>query len=517
MGNSGKIVAMLLLAVVGALYVGVGAASDQQQLIGIMALVVVTVVCLVMGNRIWLLIPILAAVQLRLRIPGTPQTLEVAQILVTSFGLIMLFTKRIQAKFQVTKLELCLFVFLACVLQVYARNPVGLALFGGGSVGGRPYLLFLIALLSALFLSSIRVPYKDIKKIFPFTALGMLINMGANILGFFVPSVGPWIGAGAGASDAGIDTGKAGRNVFIIRFGSNIALFVSSLVNPLRATFHVLWLPLVLMAFMFAGLSGYRNVIVATGLTFLVGIIYRGGLGSFLASIGGLAAVLTIVAVVNQVSPLPPKIQRSLCFFPGTWEQRYIDEADDSTRWRVEIWEEVLLTDNWIQNKVMGDGLGFTREELMFQQELKLSGSTQEMFGFDAHRASILVNGDYHSGPVSAIRTIGYVGLFVMGICQLMIAYRAHKLIMRARGRAFLPIILIVCIPLIWNPLFFWFVFGGFAKDGVIILMGYGMVRLLENNLPFDQTDEELELDAMVMNEQKQNQKYQPQRGTQLT
>jgi hypothetical protein len=39
---------------------------------------------------------------------------------------------------------------------------------------------------------------------------------------------------------------------------------------------------------------------------------------------------------------------------------------------------------------------------------------------------------------------------------------------------------------MIWYPVFFVFIFGGFQADGVAILINAGMLRLLQNNLPRD-------------------------------
>jgi hypothetical protein len=169
---------------------------------------------------------------------------------------------------------------------------------------------------------------------------------------------------------------------------------------------------------------------------------------------------------------------------PGTWDQKYSHDAEHSSDWRFEIWEEVLLTDNWIDNKLFGDGLGFTSEELSYQEALKSGDNAIGVSGFDAHRESILVNGDYHSGPVSTIRIIGYFGLAVLLCFQLRLAVHAHRQIRRCQGTEWFPVALIFGIPLILAPIFFTFVVGAFGQAASALLIGVAMVRLLENNLP---------------------------------
>ncbi len=487
--SSIKVIFAIILAIIGAIYLGIGAASDQTQTMGILLGAVTIGVCLAMGKNIWMLIPFMTYVQLTLYLPGRPSTLLVAQLMVTVFGILMIVVGKISTKWRVTRLELCMMLFVLCVAQVYARNPVGVSLFGTGNVGGRPYILFGVALTSAIILAIIKVPYGDLKKIFKLTVIGGLINVGLSFIGYYVPRFGQYIGVGVVEADYNMevaDTGAAGRLPFIIRFGPNLALWISSVINPLKAAFSMLWLPLILIAFASAGISGYRNVIAATGFTFLVGIYYHGGFRSLLTSAGLGGIVLMAISVLNMAHPLPPNVQRAMSFLPGTWEQEHVDSAESSTDWRVEMWEEVLLTEHWIKNKVIGDGLGFTADELAYQEEIKLNGNAMGLSGFDNHRESILVNGDYHSGPVSAIRTVGYVGLAVMLFCMIMIAFHAHRLMIRSKNKPWFPLVMIVCIPLIWYPLFFVFIFGAFGKDAVIILMGYAMVRLLENNIPWN-------------------------------
>jgi hypothetical protein len=232
-----------------------------------------------------------------------------------------------------------------------------------------------------------------------------------------------------------------------------------------------------------AGLSGFRNVIALVGVTLLLGIAYRSGFGGVALSIFGGIGGLVLLALLNTIHPLPPNIQRSLTFLPGTWEERYKRDAEGSSEWRFEIWREVLLTDRWIQNKWLGDGLGFTAAELTAQMNQR-EGSRAGLSGFDIHRENILSNGDYHSGPVSTVRIIGYLGLIIFLLAQIRLAVHAHRQILRCRGTEWFPLALFTGIPLIYGPLFFVFIFGDFRSNSVAFLLAVGMIRLLENNLP---------------------------------
>ena len=491
--DSSKIKALVILvfAMLAAIYLGITAATAQFETVAWIVGGLTLTSCLFLGRKIWLLIPFMAAVGLSFRIPGQPSTLLLAQGLVIGFSVLLLLMRRLPYRFNFTELEIWAMILTAFVVQVYMRNPVGLNVFGGGSVGGKPYALFVITLVTAVLLAGLRVPPGELKTALKLSILGGLINFGAGLIGRLVPTVGFYLGASyvdtsvADYSDHGeqVDTGNATREGFLGTLAKNISLWISAFKSTMMACFHPLFAPLILISFAAAGMSGYRNIIAAVGLTYFVGVCYRGGIAQVLiSSLVGVFA-LGALAFTNALLPLPPNIQRSLTFLPGTWEERYKIDGEQSTDWRVEVWEEVLLSDRWIQNKILGDGLGFSAAELAAQMNQR-EGLRAGLSGFDAHRESILASGDYHSGPVQTIRTIGYAGLVILLLFQFRLAMHAHRQIMRCRDTEWFPVSLLIGIPLIWNPIFFVLIFGTFTSAASNLLIGAAMVRILQNNLP---------------------------------
>jgi hypothetical protein len=319
--------------------------------------------------------------------------------------------------------------------------------------------------------------------------LGGMINAAVSVLGNYVPIIGYYTGgaydnsADAGYDDQVVDERASTRVGSLLGIGNNLSLWISCYISPLRACVRPLWALLVLATIVAATMSGFRNGIITVGLTFLIGIAYRSGFSGVAISFFGLIGGVALLAVVNTMHPLPPNIQRSLTFLPGTWEKRYKLDAAGSSEWRFEIWREVLLTDRWIQNKWLGDGLGFSAAELAGQLNQR-EGARAGVSGFDAHREGILASGDYHSGPVSTIRVIGYLGLLVFLSAQIRLAVHAHRQINRCRGTEWYPLALLIGIPLIMAPIIYVFIFGDFKSNTATFLMSLGMIRLLENNLP---------------------------------
>jgi hypothetical protein len=475
------------------LWLGVSIVTDQIETLIYIIGGATLITCALLGRKIWLILPFASAINLTLMIPGTPDTLLLAQIMFIGFCLLQFLIRRLNFQLKFTELEYWMLILTLCVAQVYARNPVGLYIFGGDSIGARPYAIYAITLTSCIILAVIRVNSSDLRWFIRLSIIGGLINFTINMIGYFVPRVGVWYGSvnysavnGTSPENSQYGYDLASRIDFLGEFANNLALWISSFKSPIRACFHPIWAPLVIISCAFAALSGYRNEIGAVGLTYLVAIAYRGGFSSVLMATVTLLFAIAILAFVNLAAPLPSNIQRSLSFLPGTWDEIHVRDADASTEWRVDMWKEALFTDFWIKNKWLGDGLGMSQHELNFIQSYKdkqiggVSGTGKLTLGQEFMMAS----GDYHSGSVSAIRTIGYVGLVVMILMQIRILVHAHRQIMRCKGTPWLPLALFICIPMIWFPFFFIFIFGGFSLDSVALLTNAAILRLLENNLP---------------------------------
>jgi hypothetical protein len=492
-----------------AIWLGLNIVTEQTATVLKIIAAVLFIVCFVLGRRIWLLIPFAASLAIGLRIPGQPDALLLAQIAFIAFSIPQFLMRKLPWRLQFTELEFWILILTLMIAQVYMRNPVGVSIFGGDTVGGKGYVLYAIALTSALILCGLRVPVSDLKWVMRLSIAGGLLNLAVSIMGVLVPAIGFYTGQSFTRSDEvnyenreAIDTGAATRVGFLTQIGRNLSLWISCYISPLLALVKPLWLMLILVSVGASLMGGFRNGIMGVGLTFLVGIAYRsGGTGVLLSSFMGMIGI-ALLAIINLLAPLPPNVQRALTFLPGTWEQRYKDDAEGSTEWRVEVWKEALLTDRWIQNKWLGDGLGFSAAEFSAQLNER-KGARAGISGFDAHRESVLANGDYHSGPVSSIRVIGYVGLFIFLIAQIRLAVHAHQLIMKFQHTEWFPLTLLIGIPLCISPFFFVFIFGDFKSSASSFLLSCCMVRILQNNLPLPRSASDLGSESAVNTQRK--------------
>jgi len=101
-----------------------------------------------------------------------------------------------------------------------------------------------------------------------------------------------------------------------------------------------------------------------------------------------------------------------------------------------------------------------------------------------SQQEAMMITGSYHSGPVQTVRTLGYVGLIILVLAMIRMAVHAHRQMIRCRGTEWYPLALLIGVPVIVLPPFFVFVFGEFGKDVSVLFLSYGMMSLLEKNLP---------------------------------
>ena len=481
---TGNIIRAAIIFVIGsslALFIGMGIVTDQTQTILQFAAVGTLLFCVTLGHRIWLLMVFLAAMNIPLiRGFSTPQ---LGQFLFLGFGTLLLLMRRLPIQFKLGEIEWWRLLLGLCIIQVYVRNPVGLNMFGAGSVGGKAYFLCGLAFVTSWIYGSLKVPPRELR-------WAMNLQLLGSIIGIPVAEIRTRAGIATiqssehGSGPGPVDPEQATRIGFLGGIGATLSRWLASMVHPLKACLHPLWGPLILISLVCAAGSGFRNTLALVGLIYLVALAYRGGWPSLILSfmIGTFAIVS--LSIVNLLAPLPPNIQRALTPFPGTWEQRYKDDAKNSDEWRFEMWREALLTDNWIENKWFGDGLGMSRLELQKAQDLDSRKVHKGISGISVHQENAMASGDYHSGPVQTIRIVGYVGLIILLAAMIRNAVHAHRLVMRCKGSEWYNLSLFFAIPTIVNPIMFTFIFGEFGSAAAGVFMGGAFLKLAHNSIP---------------------------------
>jgi hypothetical protein len=263
--------------------------------------------------------------------------------------------------------------------------------------------------------------------------------------------------------------------------GQPIGLLLVSIFRPLtliNPLYLVRFAAFALTALMLLG-SGFRSTIATLAATFLLSSYFRRGWAEVLRIASfGLPLLGLILLMQGVVFDLPLPAQRALSFLPGRWDELAVREAQGSTQWRVEMWKTILGTDKYIESKWFGDGFGFTRRQLDLMRALQRYGATPEEM-----QENMMVSGGVHSGPISAIRYVGYVGLAIFLTLLIAVAMRAWKLIRQAQNTPFFMLALFIGIPCIWEPVLYTAIFGGFEGGLPETMFRLGLLHMLANSL----------------------------------
>lgn len=475
-----------------AYYVGTLAGHGRFGFIGAMGLAsVFFALLLALREQIWLLIPFCIPFVGQLNeIKGHPAIRDVAVFAVFGGVFALRAFKVIRRKPVYNALDLWGGLMLAYLLTVYIRNPVGGDALGSSRVGGRPYLDTFTAGLAYWSLARVALPVGFARKCFVALASLACVTNLLTLVQVYFPSTSNVIGIFLGGANGANDTGGGntngsggeggGRQFYLVGVGQSLmAAMVAgfpplSLLNPFRIVRSLLfWVALgcILM-------SGYRGALFQAGLVFAVTTYLRGDAAK-LGRLFGISAIALLLILLMQgtVFNLPVTIQRSLSFLPGKWDSGVVADTQFSSNWRFDMWERMLKTDRYIESKWLGDGFGLSSMQLQQAQTALANNSPEQI------KESYLISGTVHSGPVSTIRYVGYIGLFIFMMFMIVSAREAWLLCRACQGTPYFSLALLIGAPAIFQPFGFVLIFGAYDSDLPRALITAGMLKMLRTSI----------------------------------
>jgi hypothetical protein len=500
------VIITVVIGILGAIMLGKMTAQGQTGLIAMIGFGAIAVASLIhFRERVWVIIPVLWPFYGSIPVLPIPFALKDIGIMVAFLATIVCIAlKIIRFRPRFTYLDALLYLNGVWLFIAFIRNPVGFLVSDSERVGGRPYVSALFGVLAYWVLSRIsssperlrRVPMYVIGALFVFFLVNALMVVSPVFGGFaaqfysgfdfyFVDGAAE-LAAGYGAGQRAVDDGTVRIEMFR-DIGKYTCVFLSayfyppSLLNPMNwkrfAGFISTMLGLLL--------SGFRSFLFYAGAIFLIGSYFQKGWTSVLRS--GVAALLAIFILMlghGTLYELPFAAQRALAIVPSILRPVQLDErailsGESSTDWRVEMWIQALTTNRYISDKMLGDGFGMTRAQIaVFQRAVSMGPiSNQES------QEQMAIAGDFHSGPISTIRVVGVVGLAFFYVLLIVMALHAARLIVRSKGTPFFAPTMFFCLPIVFEPFWFTFVFGGFNMAIPFAGISVGMIKCLENSL----------------------------------
>jgi hypothetical protein len=489
------------LGLIFAIYTG-NSVSDGQltPTFIVFGLLLLVVAVAGLGERLYLLMVICWGLNGSILILPVPlnvrQLVEIAAIFLFISDLIL--SNHRLAKKTSDRIDFWIWLNLGYLVTVFARNPVGFAFLDvGGRVGGKPYIDVILSLMAYFILSRYKISAEVARKlpgwlvaVTAFTTLaggiGVYFPEVGNILGQFYSTFYP-NGVGVAATQDQIftlNTPDVERLTFVAAFGMALVLYVVSMVSPtkLLALGNLRKLGAYAAGIILILLSGFRSDLTMVMMqTMLAGALREKFLGIVKVTIISLFIIMLGILVIYTPIRLPLAVQRSLSFLPGNWEQVASSDAQGSSDWRFEMWSTVLTSDKYIHNKTLGDGFGFLRAD--YERGIDLMMGQQQLTETDMQQEMFMLNGDFHSGPVSTIRCVGYLGLVLFFPLLISLARYVYNITRECAGTPFQHFSLFAGIPLLLLPLTFIFIFGDFKSDLVTVIFSTGVFHMISNSV----------------------------------
>ncbi len=492
---------LIIATIVGLLlsyYLGSKIGSGQTRpVIIFFAVGVCLALFLGMRTNIWMIIPACWTLTGQIRALPLPFTVrDMAVMLAGGFFLVMIIFKIARQRAIYDHLDVILWINLGYLLTVFLRNPVGIDAFGSDLVGGKPYFNIVLGTVPYFILARTVVTQDEIRRV-PYLLLGGSVVVSfLGVLTQYIPALTPFIapfysGIAVESYLSEYNTGETSATVagedrltFLQGFGGSIsAICISAfpprtLLNPLYFWRTTAFLLSLVVTF----LSGFRSAFFGIMLSFLISGYIRGKWTEvFRSFIPLFSAVVLVVALQGTFVHWPYTMQRTLSFLPGAWDEGPVKDAKGSSDWRFDMWRRALSTDRYIKNKIFGDGFGFTKRDLEIMKNADFGGT-----GFEGNvegNEAFMIQGSFHSGPVSAIRFAGAVGLVLILILQCIVAAHSYKLATLAKGTKFYVPTLFIAIPAIANPFAFVLIFGAYDDSLIQMMFTIGMLKMIEMSM----------------------------------
>lgn len=437
------IIVGVLLTLLLALYAGTSAAEGSQTPIMVIGVVIFLIVMISLKDKVWAVL--IVSLFVTYTFPGPLKKFfpyEIGVLAVLPFYFFNILFRKSPLTWNGSKfLDTFVAIFALLMIALMIRFPIGLSIFEESEyINSRAYFDCLLAILFYVTLSTVNTDSKTLNKILLVTVCIQLLSI---LYSMSVQSYG----------NQDIQTERYSA---FMKLGSWIVLFCMSRYS-LWVMVKKPWFGfLAMMGAAGVALSGFRSSLAGLGIGYIViCLIHRRYLDILVAPILFIVSLIVIILSFGLDS-LPRGIQRSVSFIPYVEVKKDIaTEAENSSEWRYTMWRWAMDSrQGFIKNYVWGDGFAIEKEETI-RMDIRRSGDSQDRM------ASA---GQWHSGPISTIHRMGFVGLFVTTLMFLFSAYYAFLACRAYSSTKQSWLVIMSLIAIITAPFEWFFVFGDITQ-----------------------------------------------------
>lgn len=284
---------------------------------------------------------------------------------------------------------------------------------GYATIGGKEYIWLVFASLTYIFISIIPMDMERMGKIlrvcFWITVFFLLIS---TIKGVFL---------GVEEQPDVPEDGESSRYGVFVSLGFAVFTYIVCKYDIARILCSP-WKMLLIAASTFGvALSGFRNMILQLAILGLFSQYLKRKLLLTLLPCSVLYIALMLLSHGGMLNQLPYGVQRVMTAVPGVEvsSRQVVLAAKGSLDWRYQMWEWAMdPSSGYIKDYTWGDGFGqsayWYRLYRINLNRGKVRYGDQEIFA---------KQGQWHSGPITAIHRTGYVGLCLVSMWSLVVVF----------------------------------------------------------------------------------------------
>lgn len=461
-----KTIVVLILLVALAFVAGSMAADGVKQAMvpSLLALGVLVLLCL--GHNCWILAFIIPPFLSLLEFGGgkIPMAHLLSVVLLGYWLLmgVMGYTKITWNKLPV--IDFTVFIFVVYFLSTWFANPVKINAFvnhitdeGYALVGGAEYIWCLTALMTFIFISILPLTFER---------LGVVLKWVVvfSIIAAFLVAVKTLISPQLNDAGERVALGEAiqgSRFGGFADLGNAICLLMFCKYSILGIICSPWKLALCLAGGVGIALSGFRSMILnVVILCALIQFYRRQFVTLIFCALCAYAGVLGLSHTI-PMERVPLGIKRVFSSVPGVdiKDKKLASTAQHSLDWRYQMWDWAMdSSKGYIKNYVWGDGFALDSREYRLERininRRKIDSGSNVLFA---------KRGVWHSGWVTAIHRLGYVGLTITVIFQLIVCVYVVRLCMNIRGVANYEYFYFILIPIIPDIILFHYSAGTYT------------------------------------------------------
>ena len=422
MGNNGvKNIILMVILVVLSFFLGIQAADGASAPIMLIGALVGIFGLLYLGERVWMAIYLAPPFIPLIGIPSPNVIYWPAVCACGIFGywIIMRVMGYVHMRWQGQIIidTLCAIILIYMGITFY-RHPVGFGGidFGTDTIGGRAYILAIECGLGFIGCSLIPMGYERITKI---TKYLFYVTITCTVL--MMVRNAAFGGSGASSEMDLMEQAQNTRFGLLAPLGLFVLCYIYGYVPFIRILTSPKYFLIVCGCFLALLLAGWRSKLLGVFSTVVgIGIAKREVIA---LAVCGLSVYGTLfyLSEENVLTQLPYGIQRSLCAIPGQLKVEKVIryETANSTQWRQKMWRWAMdPRTHLVHDYIFGDGPGDSASEIRreFYDELRYRITSGDPRVF-ARR------GAWHSGWVTVIHRLGFVGLGLIGSFHALIMF----------------------------------------------------------------------------------------------